>query len=391
MKQYAKAFVQEVKENGRITGAIASTGAVDRMGEILDPKGWDLSNFKKAPRLLWGHEARDLPIGRVVPSSMKVNQRGELLFDAEFAEKENPFAKQVADMMRANFINTFSVGFIPKKRDDHNPDVITEMELLEISVVNIPANPEALAKTAFKDFQEVVKDIEGEKKELNENDFSEEKDVAEVHVLADIVANLSFLEKAFERNNREKKVVQKIRDAKLLVMEAIRLEAKFDEEKDLQDFIAEAVKQEATEVQTVILSKKKFKELEDAKKWVKEHDFHMSKVDETQDSWRFRQFDPDRCKAGSFRTITLTEGVKAVVCRPKAGKCFEMDESDLHLMRNVIASIKELEPALGDVLQKTAPTGDKKVESQKAHKDQKVRRSLKLASRAIEIALRSTK
>lgn len=389
-KRYTKAFVQEVKSNGRITGAIASSGAVDRMGEILDPNGWDLSNFKKAPRLLWGHEARQLPIGRVIPETLRIDAQGRLIFDAEFAEKENPFAKQVADLMRAKppYLNTFSVGFIPKKRSADDPDIITEMELLEISVVNIPANPEAMTRgestMVYKDFNEMIDHME---KTFIEQ---EQKDVMEVFALSDVAAHLEFLESRFRDNERDKRVVKLIGNAKRMILDAIRMEAKVDE-KELRKLIGKSVKQEATEVQTVILSKKKFKTLADAKKWVKEHDFHISKVDETNDSWRFRQFNPDRCKEGSFRTITLTSGVKAVVCRPKVGKCFEMDESDLHLMRNVIASIKELEPALGDVLHKTTPTGQRKVEGQKANKDHKVRRSLKLASRAIEIALRSTK
>lgn len=420
MKQYAKAYVEEVKENGRITGAIASTGAVDRMGEILDPNGWDLRNFKKAPRLLWGHDARQLPIGRIIPTSIKVDNKGRLLFDAEFAENENPFAKQVADMMRANFLNTFSVGFIPKRRDDHNPDIVKEMELLEISVVNVPANPEALASVeaagVFKDFQEAVKqaeettdeaeqeeESEGETQEdegeteNKEAEGQEEKSAHKVRALAEISSHLAFLEDIWSREgmNGEKvdeEVIEKVKEARRRILEAIQRLAKLESRKDAEDLIAtELQKQEATEVQTVIASKKKFPTLEEAKKWMKEHDFHVSKVDETDDSWRFRQFGPERCKEGSFRTITLTEGVKAVICRPKAGKCYVADEDDLHLMRNVIAGIKELEPALGDVLKRTQPTGKEKVGREKAHVDTKIRRSLKLASRAIEIALRQTK
>ena len=77
------------------------------------------------------------------------------------------------------------------------------------------------------------------------------------------------------------------------------------------------LKQEATEVQTVILSKETFETLKEATKWVRDHDFKADKVDETENSWRFRQFAPGLCQENSFRTIDITDGVNAVICRPE--------------------------------------------------------------------------
>lgn len=86
----------------------------------------------------------------------------------------------------------------------------------------------------------------------------------------------------------------------------------------------EVVEQASTEIQTLILSKTKFSTLRAASKWVKDHSFkvrHKGKApDETADSWRFRQKDPGDFQAGSFRTITITDGVKAVVGKPKTSK-----------------------------------------------------------------------
>lgn len=73
-------------------------------------------------------------------------------------------------------------------------------------------------------------------------------------------------------------------------------------------------------VQTLILRKSAFESLSEARKWVREHNFKTSKVDETSTSWRFRQFDPGRCQEGSFRSEKdfIKKGVTAVFCRPKA-------------------------------------------------------------------------
>lgn len=78
-----------------------------------------------------------------------------------------------------------------------------------------------------------------------------------------------------------------------------------------------ATAQEKTEIQTLILSKKKFKTVKDASDWVRKHGFKVHKVDETKNSFRFRQKDPSEFKKGSLRTINLTAGVSAVVGRPK--------------------------------------------------------------------------
>lgn len=72
-----------------------------------------------------------------------------------------------------------------------------------------------------------------------------------------------------------------------------------------------------TKVQSVICSKEVFSSAKEAAKWVKSHGFRTDKVDETTTSYRFRQMDPGSCQEGSFRTIKLTDGVSAVICKPK--------------------------------------------------------------------------
>jgi len=70
-------------------------------------------------------------------------------------------------------------------------------------------------------------------------------------------------------------------------------------------------------VQTLIFDKTVFKTAEAARAWAKRHDFHFGKVDETEDSFRLRQEEPEELQEGSFRTMVLTRGVKAVIGRQK--------------------------------------------------------------------------
>jgi len=90
--------------------------------------------------------------------------------------------------------------------------------------------------------------------------------------------------------------------------------------------VLRAIRAEGAEVQTVICSREKFATVAAASSWCREHGFRTDKVDETEDSYRFRQFDPGDCAEGAldngetFATIQLTDGVQAVVCQKKAGR-----------------------------------------------------------------------
>jgi hypothetical protein len=67
-------------------------------------------------------------------------------------------------------------------------------------------------------------------------------------------------------------------------------------------------------VQTLVFDQEKYPKADGAKAWATDHGFTSGKVDETEGSFRLRQEDP-----GAFdhmRTISLTEGVKAVVGYP---------------------------------------------------------------------------
>jgi len=79
-------------------------------------------------------------------------------------------------------------------------------------------------------------------------------------------------------------------------------------------------------VQTLIFSKDSFDSAQETKDWAKAHDFKSGKVDETGTSYRLRQRDPGDFDSDTFRTITITTGVKAVVGELKSTAKSEDDE-----------------------------------------------------------------
>lgn len=146
-KHYLKAEIIE-KADG-IT-AVASTAVVDRHGEIVEVEGWNLKNFKKAPRILWAHDHTIPAIGKASKIWIEgTGKKAKLMFKVVFQDITE-FGKQAKRLVEEGWIDTFSVGFMAEEMEDNK---FTKQELLEISLVNVPANPEAQV-AAYKSFKE---------------------------------------------------------------------------------------------------------------------------------------------------------------------------------------------------------------------------------------------
>lgn len=171
-KRYAKALVKKIKstKDGLLMGVIGSTATVDRYGESIDQKSWILKDFKKNPVILWAHnltmgEERP-PIGKAVNLEVKA---GKLVFDIQFDMKD-PFAVDIFRKYNEGFLNAFSVGFIAHSRDtEKDVPVLRDNELLELSAVPVPANPEALQALrkrsfAVRSFDKLLDEAEKENK-----------------------------------------------------------------------------------------------------------------------------------------------------------------------------------------------------------------------------------
>lgn len=147
-----KGFVTEVKaaegEDSRALDFTISTASIDRMGDTIAVDGWDLAAYRKNPVVLWAHDPSMLPVGKA--SHIRVED-GKLKARAEFVPRSiSGFADAVFNMLKAGFLSATSVGFLPKKyafaedADRRWGIDFLEQELLEFSIVPIPANAEAL-------------------------------------------------------------------------------------------------------------------------------------------------------------------------------------------------------------------------------------------------------
>jgi exonuclease III len=143
--------------------AIFSTEKEDRHGEIVY-QDWDLKNFKKNPVYLDSHNYSSIEyiIGKVEKIKVKENKlEGDVVFALD-----NPRGELAYKLAEGGFLNTSSVGFIPKVFDDEGN--ILKSELLEISGVVVPANAEALYEKK-KVKKEAKKEVEEVKEEVKED------------------------------------------------------------------------------------------------------------------------------------------------------------------------------------------------------------------------------
>ena len=124
---------------------ILSDESVDRMGDVIRADGWDLASFKKNPVALFGH-SHDQILG--VWENVRVEGK-KLLGRLKLAK---PGTSELVDTVRSlidqRILKAVSVGFQPIESEPRKSgggyDFI-KSALHEVSVVSVPANPNALA------------------------------------------------------------------------------------------------------------------------------------------------------------------------------------------------------------------------------------------------------
>ena len=122
----------------------ANTTSKDRAGDVVTAEAWakGVENFRKNPVMLYQHK-HDCPIGRI--EKITVDKKGIFVEGAvsEAAEKTHG----VQTLIRDGALKSFSVGFRVKDGKYNREDdsmMITDVELLEISVVSVPCNQDSL-------------------------------------------------------------------------------------------------------------------------------------------------------------------------------------------------------------------------------------------------------
>ncbi len=129
---------------------ILSDETPDRLGDVIMANGWDLTNFKKNPVALWAHRHDAPPIGRW--KDLRV-EKGLLRGHLEMAPAgTSARIDEIRKLIDAGILRAVSVGFRPLETKPRKSldgmfagEIYVRQELVETSLVSVPANPNSLA------------------------------------------------------------------------------------------------------------------------------------------------------------------------------------------------------------------------------------------------------
>jgi HK97 family phage prohead protease/HK97 family phage major capsid protein len=190
----------ETDDGGVNIKGSASTNALDRAGDIINPDAWTkggLENYKGNPIILFNHDYNK-PIGRA--TDLSVTDSG-----LDISAKISKAAGDITQLVKDGVLGAFSVGFRCKDSEymtETDGYKIKDAELFEVSVVSVPCNQGAtfgLAKSfdSMDDYRKYqseflkansnatadavkIEQPSEEKSSSTETDMSEEKKSPEV-------------------------------------------------------------------------------------------------------------------------------------------------------------------------------------------------------------------
>lgn len=169
---YIRAFRQETEqtEEGSPIRFTASTEGIKRDGKELKAENWRLDNYKSNPVVLWVHDytGNYLPIGRAEASIDDKTLVADVTFD-----RQDEFACRVESKYRRGFLNAVSVGW-----QDVQEGRKTFHDLMDISAVPVPADPQALKMHGMRGLIELNKYLW----RLVEKESNPEVDLSEVDI-----------------------------------------------------------------------------------------------------------------------------------------------------------------------------------------------------------------
>ena len=196
----------ELKERKTNYRMVISKEVKDRDWEIISIDWLDLKNYKKNPVVLLDHSYK---VENIVWKTIKLKKEWkELIADFVFVDTENG---QLAEKLyEAWLLKASSIWFIVKERNTNDFTQITKSELLEWSLVAVPANAEALSLDwkLYEDAKTKGFIIE-ETKEEKQKEETKTKTKTEMEEIKIELAEIKSILKTLVDDKTEKEEVEK--------------------------------------------------------------------------------------------------------------------------------------------------------------------------------------
>lgn len=118
----------------------------------LDLRGLRFDNYRRNPVVMWAHDAvgrspsGGLPIGRTLSIGRAAD--GGIIAEFEFLD-DDPFAQRIRNAWDKGFLQAASISWLPLESRPAASGGLRDIrsELLEWSIVSVPADPDALRES----------------------------------------------------------------------------------------------------------------------------------------------------------------------------------------------------------------------------------------------------
>lgn len=155
--------LKTINEEGVFTGYGSTFNNIDYWDDIVMPGAFKESLKKRMPKMFWNHSSNS-PVGvyeEAYEDEKGLYLKGRLLLDI-------PKAKEAYVLMKNGAVDGLSIGFLTvdsgfEKRDDRTLRILKKVDLLEVSITPLPANPKALIGDVkgietVRDVEELLRD-----------------------------------------------------------------------------------------------------------------------------------------------------------------------------------------------------------------------------------------
>ena len=136
-----------------------------RTAPEIDLAGLRFENYRRNPVVMWAHDSTGrspsggLPIGRTL--SISRSPDGGIVAEFEFLE-DDPFAQRIRNAWDKGFLQAASISWLPVESRPAESGGARDVraELLEWSIVSVPADPDALRETHRRMLESVIKETD---------------------------------------------------------------------------------------------------------------------------------------------------------------------------------------------------------------------------------------
>ena len=160
--------IKGIDDEGKFSGYASTFGNEDLVGDIVQKGAFTKTLLKgaEAVQMFYQHDSAEI-IGEF--TKLHEDEKG-LFFEGQLFVKKIQRAKEVHFLMQKNKLKAVSIGYRieSKSFDADGRRLLKQVDLMEISVVTYPANPEAtidrvksISEMSEREFEKSLRDVVG--------------------------------------------------------------------------------------------------------------------------------------------------------------------------------------------------------------------------------------